>query len=82
VESVADITSSVREFIVETFLEEETIELTDKTELLTGGIIDSIGTLNLVEYLEDEFDISIEPDDVKQLATITTITELVTSKIN
>ena len=77
------IAAAVKGFIVESFLEDgDPGELTEQTELLNGGIIDSIGTLNLVEFLEDEFDISIEPDDVKQLGTISTITDLVVSKVN
>lgn len=32
--------------------------------LLEGGIIDSLGVLNLVSYVEEEFQISVSDDDL------------------
>ncbi len=54
----------IREFIVENFLFGNDDGLQDGTSFLEEGIIDSTGVLELVNYLEDEFDITIEDEDL------------------
>ncbi|MCK4606114.1 MAG: acyl carrier protein [candidate division Zixibacteria bacterium] len=39
-------------------------ELTDSGSLLDLGIIDSTGVLELVGFLEEKFEISVEDDDL------------------
>ena len=58
-------------------------ELTDATPLITGGILDSLATLQLVTFLEEEYGIKIEAHeaDVDHLNTISDIAELVHSKM-
>ena len=34
------------------------------TNLISGGILDSLDIMNLIMALEDEFDIEIDPEDV------------------
>lgn len=43
--------------------EEDTIENYD-TELLTSGILDSLGIAQLVAALEEKFDMDIDPEDI------------------
>ena len=51
-----EIKSVVRDYILREFLPgEEPGELTDRTPLITGGILDSISTLKLVVFLEEQF---------------------------
>ena len=38
--------------------------LNDDTSLLDEGVIDSTGILELVSFLEEEFDISVEDDEI------------------
>ena len=79
-----DIKNTVRNFILEEFLPgENPEELTDSTPLLTGGILDSIATLKLVSFLEEQFKIELAPHetDADHLNTVTTITALVQSKL-
>ena len=74
---------SLKKFILEEFLPgEDPSELTDSTELMTTGILDSIATLNLVTFIEEEFKIQVEPHeaDEEHLNTIADICALVDSK--
>lgn len=52
----------IRAFIHENFAAPE--DLAPEQSLLQSGIIDSIGVLTLVTWLEQEFDFLIEDDDV------------------
>ena len=55
----------IKNFIMEEFLPgEDADELTDTTPLISGGILDSIATLKLVMFMEDEFKVTFEPHEV------------------
>ncbi|MDR3635270.1 MAG: acyl carrier protein [Isosphaeraceae bacterium] len=78
-----EISQAVREFVLNEFLPgEDPAELTDSTPLITGGILDSISTLRLVNFLEDRFRITIEAHEagVEHLDSIGQITALIASK--
>jgi acyl carrier protein len=73
----------IKEFILNEFLpEEDPAELLDSTPLITTGILDSIATLKLVLFLEQEFSITISPHeaDAEHLDTIERIADFVRSK--
>lgn len=73
----------VKSFILTEFLEgEDPDELTEDVELISSGILDSLATLKLVDFLEEEFNISIAPHEADQenLDTLATIVRLVESK--
>lgn len=54
----------VREFIrTEIMLEEASSELTDETPILKD-VIDSLGLMQLVSFLEEEFGVEIEDVDI------------------
>ena len=81
---MAEINEDVKEFILKEFLPGESPkELTDSTPLITGGILDSLATLKLVAFLEERFEIQLKPHeaDVEHLNNITSITNLVQSKL-
>lgn len=60
-----DNATKVREFIVENFLfGEEDIDLQNDTSFLEEGIIDSTGILELVSWLEEEFDLEVADDEL------------------
>lgn len=74
---------AVKQFILKEFLPgEDPNELTETTPLVATGILDSLATLKLVTFLEDEFGISVAPHeaDEEHLNTIATIASLVHSK--
>jgi acyl carrier protein len=78
-----EIQSAVKEFILREFLPgEDPNELQDDTPLITGGILDSIATLKLVAFLEEQFSISVAAHeaDVDHLNTVSDIARLVRSK--
>ncbi len=79
-----DIVDTVRNFILTQFLPgEDPEELADDTPLVTTGILDSLATLKLVTFLEQEFDITVEAHeaDASNLNTVDLIVALVDSKL-
>jgi acyl carrier protein len=58
-------------------------ELTDSVQLITGGILDSISTLQLVSFIEERFKIEFKPNEIDQdnLNTISRIADFVQSKM-
>ena len=54
----------IRAFIMENFLFGNDQGLNDDTSLLDEGIIDSTGILELVSFLEEEFSISVEDEEI------------------
>ena len=54
----------IRQFIVENFLFGDDNGLKDDTSFLDEGIIDSTGILELVSFLEEEFSISVEDEEL------------------
>jgi acyl carrier protein len=78
-----EIEQVIHGFILDEFLPgEDPEELTDRTPLITGGILDSITTLKLVTFLEDRFGILIEAHEagVEHLDSIEQIARLVAEK--
>jgi acyl carrier protein len=73
----------VRQFILEQFLPgENPSQLANDTPLLTGGILDSIATLQLVAHLEKTFNIELQAHETSadHLNTVNDIVRLVESK--
>jgi acyl carrier protein len=78
-----DIAKVVQHFILREFLPgEDPDELTDRTPLITGGILDSISTLKLVVFLEQHFGITVEAYEagVEHLDTVQQIAALIAEK--
>ncbi len=78
-----DIAKAVHQFILAEFLPgEDPSELTERTPLITGGILDSISTLKLVVFLEDRFHITVEAHEagVEHLDSIRDISAFVAGK--
>jgi acyl carrier protein len=73
----------IRAFIIENFLFENDQGLNDDTSLLDEGVIDSTGILELVSFLEEEFDISVEDDEIlpENLDSITNVTAYLEKKM-
>ena len=76
--------SDVKSFVLENFLPgEDPANLTDDTPLITGGILDSIGTLKLVVFLEKQFNITLEAHEAgaDHLDTLESIDSLIAAKV-
>ncbi|MFB3906286.1 MAG: acyl carrier protein [Acidobacteriota bacterium] len=55
------------------------VQLSAQTRLIQDGIVDSVGILQLVGFIEKTFDIALRPDDLvlKNFETIAAIRNLV-----
>ena len=77
------IETAVKNFILAEFLPGEDPEaLTDTTPLLSNGILDSIAVLQLIDFLESRFGISVPPHemDVDHLNSVAEVARLVRAK--
>lgn len=59
-----DIKTSVRNFIVETFLFGQDDGLTEEASFLANGVVDSTGVIELVAHLEKTYQIKIKDEDL------------------
>jgi len=79
----APIKAVVHDFLLREFLPgEDPANLTDETPLISGAILDSISTLRLVNFLEAQFDVTVEAHeaDIDHLDTLDRIARLIAQK--
>lgn len=77
--SIAQIT----EYIIDEFLpDSDASELDNDLDLISSGIVDSLGFLRIVATLEHELDIAIEPEELDPVnfQSVRAISELIESK--
>lgn len=80
-----EVTKTVKAYILAEFLPgENPEELTDSTPLVTGGILDSLATLKLVTFLEEQYGVEFQAHEMSAecLDTISDIAKLVHSKLS
>jgi acyl carrier protein len=58
------IQQDIREYIVDTFLFGEDGGLQDDSSFLAEGIVDSTGIMQLVSYLQEQYRITIEDEEL------------------
>jgi acyl carrier protein len=80
---MSDTRSRVRAFIVENFLFGNEDGVKDDSSFLDEGIIDSTGILELVSFLEEEFSISVEDEELvpENLGSINNVVAYLEKKI-
>ncbi|MFI9642513.1 acyl carrier protein [Micromonospora sp. NPDC051925] len=67
---------TIKQFVIEEFLPDVPADELDPTEdLLADGVIDSLGLLKLIAWLEDRFelavdDVALDPDNFRSIAAI------------
>jgi len=79
-----EIKEMIKGYILEEFLPgENPAELTESTPLITGGILDSLATIKLVAFIEEQFQIELQAHEtmVEYLNTISDIAGLIHSKL-
>lgn len=79
---MSEISDKIKGFISSELLYEDPgTELSEDTQLL-GGTIDSLGLMQLISFLEEEFDVTIDDSEVtaENFRTIGDIEELVAEK--
>jgi acyl carrier protein len=75
---------TIRDFILHKYLPGESPEnLRDDTPLRTSGILDSLATLSLISFLEEQFKIEVEAHetDVDNFDSIRDIASFVERKV-
>ena len=78
-----EIVETVKAFILKQFLPgEDSTALTPSTPLITGGILDSLATLEVVSFLEQRYSIELQAHEVdpSRIGTLDGIADLVQSK--
>lgn len=80
---MAEIEARIREFVVGEFAPDGDIDLDAGTNLLEEEVVDSLGIFTLISFIESEFAVSIETDEVtlENFETLSRIAKLVESKI-
>lgn len=79
----ADLKDTLKKYVLEQFLPGEAPEaLTDDVKLISDGIIDSLGSLKLVAFIEEKFGVQIEAHeiDADHLDSIDDIVGLISSR--
>jgi len=75
--------SKVRNFILENYLfSEDQSELDSNDSFLNKGIIDSTGIMEVIFFLEDEFGVQVEDEDMvpENLDSINSIVRFIATK--
>jgi acyl carrier protein len=77
-----DIADKVRQFIKENFYAASSSELSDNASLLDLGIVDSTGILEVVAFLEESFDMTVDDSEMlpENLDSIDNIVSFVNRK--
>ncbi len=61
----ADVKATIKEYILREFLPGESPDsLDDSTPLVTGGVLDSIATVKLIAFLDEQFGVQVEPHEM------------------
>jgi acyl carrier protein len=67
IHTAAQIIELTRQYVLENFLYARSdVELTDSDALFERGIIDSMGVTELVSFVESEFGIKVEDDEITE----------------
>ena len=74
---MSEIKAEIKAFVIETFLFGSDEGLEENTSFIDEGIIDSTGILELIDFLEEEYSISVEdeemiPENLDSLNNVTT----------
>jgi len=78
------ISDSIKTFIATELIQDDIDDVVeDDTPLIDNGVIDSLGVMKLVAYLEETFAITVSPDDLvpENFETPKLITALVAARM-
>jgi acyl carrier protein len=78
-----DLSTHIRQFIArEIMLQDDPSLVTEKTRLI-GGVMDSLGLMQFVSYLREEFDLNFDEDEIvpENFRTVTDVERLVNQKL-
>ena len=78
-----EVKQTVKTYVLDNFLPgENPDEMTDTTSLVTGGILDSLATVKLVNFLEERYGVEFKPHEMSAdyLDTLNIIADTMTAK--
>ena len=80
----AEIEAKIKQFIQANFIFEDSLVIAEDQSLLDSGIIDSTGVLELVNFLEGDFGVSVNDEELvpDNLDSINSITAFVQTKLS
>ncbi|MFT3926768.1 MAG: acyl carrier protein [Myxococcales bacterium] len=72
------------DYIVTTWLSGDARGFTEQTDLQASGILDSFSTLALVAFLDEKFEVQLDPADVStdSFRTVSAVANLVKGKLS
>jgi acyl carrier protein len=78
------IKNEIRKFIMENFLWDEEVNLSEEDSLLEKGIIDSTGVLELVAFIEETYSFKINDEELvpENLDSIKNILQFIQNKLS
>ena len=81
---MSEIKEKIRTFIIENYLFGDDDGLEESTSFLDEGIIDSTGILELIDFISEEFSITVEDDELipENLDSINNVTAFIGKKGN
>ncbi len=60
-----NIEQTIMEYMTEEFLQDKDwVDLTEDTQLIDDNVLDSLGIFVVISFLETEFEVEVEPDEV------------------
>ena len=73
----------IREFVVENFYVPDGMTVSDETSLIAGGIVDSTGVLEIVDFIEDRFGVRVPDQEMlpENLDSVARIARMVEEKL-
>jgi acyl carrier protein len=80
-----DVRQQLRHFILENYLfTDDEAALSDDTSFLDGGILDSMGILELIEFLDETLSVKVEGDELvpDNLDSINSLLAFISTKLS
>jgi acyl carrier protein len=80
---MSDVKSKIKTFIIENYLFGDDEGLEESTSFLDEGIVDSTGILELIEFISEEFSITVDDEELvpENLDSINNVTAFIGRKI-
>ena len=75
--------ATIRKYIIDSFIKEDNAQLNDEFSFIEEGVIDSVGVLELVAFIEMSFHIRVEDEELvpNNLDSINKLVTYIESKI-
>lgn len=79
---MSDVKNKIKTFIIDNYLFGDDEGLEENTSFLDEGIVDSTGILELIEFISDEFSITVEDEELvpENLDSINNVTAFIGRK--